>query len=263
MLMLQDRVRAWLAHPLTVGLDIDAPQTTEVRRRVIRDKPFLEAIYVDWYTRIAEALPSGDYPVLEIGSGGGFLSEFIPGLLTSDIINLPGVDRVIDARSLPFSDGALRAITMVNVLHHMPTPREFLREATRCVRVGGVISMIEPWVTPWSSLVYCNLHHEPFLPQAESWEFPSTGPLSGANAANPWIMFERDRTGFEREFPQWQLSLVQPIMPLRYLLSGGVSMRSLMPGWSAGFWRNVEIVLTPWKGYLGMFAHVVLERRRH
>ena len=31
--------------------------------------------------------------------------------------------------------------------------------------------MIEPWVTPWSSLIYKKLHHEPFQPRAEGWKF--------------------------------------------------------------------------------------------
>jgi SAM-dependent methyltransferase len=259
---LATRLRAWAAHPLTQGLDIDAAETSELRRRIIREKPFLEAIYVDWYRLIAAALPPGDGPVLEIGSGGGFMRDFVPGLITSDVIDLPGVDRVIDARSLPLADGALRGIAMVNVLHHLPAPRDFLREATRCVRAGGVVSMIEPWVTPWSKLVYGKLHHEPFQPQAERWEFPAGGPLSAANGANPWIIFVRDRARFEGEFPQWRIRLARPFMPLRYLLSGGVSMRSLLPGWSSGFWRGVEFLLRPWNGQLGMFAHVVLEKTR-
>jgi hypothetical protein len=40
-------------------------------------------------------------------------------------------------------------------------------------------------------------------PDAADWSFPAVGPLSGANGALPWILFERDRARFEREFPQW------------------------------------------------------------
>ena len=32
-----------------------------------------------------------------------------------------------------------------------------------------------------------------------------------------------------REFPQLEIEEVSPMMPLRYLLSGGVSMRNLVP----------------------------------
>jgi hypothetical protein len=61
--------------------------------------------------------------------------------------------------------------------------------------------MIEPWVTPWSRLVYTRMHHEPFVPAAAQWEFLTTGPLSGANGALPYILFSRDRAQFELEFP--------------------------------------------------------------
>jgi hypothetical protein len=120
--------------------------------------------------------------------------------------------------------------------------------------------MIEPWVTPWSGFVYSRLHHEPFRPEAEAWEFPSSGPLSGANGALPWIIFERDRLRFEQEFPEWRIRVIKPMMPFRYLVSGGIALRSLMPGQTFGLWCGLERVLRPWSRTLAMFAQIVLER---
>ena len=51
------------------------------------------------------------------------------------------------------------------------------------------------------------------------------------------------------------------LMPLRYLLSGGVSMRSLMPGWSFGPWKAFERLLSPWMSYLAMFAFIQVDRQ--
>ena len=252
-------LKSWLSHPLTRGLDLDDPRTTELRRRIICQKRFLQRIYVEWYRTIAEAIPALAGPVLELGSGGGFLREYVPNLITSDVIPCAGVDRVIDAAQLPFADGELRGITMTNVFHHLPRPRGFFAEARRCVRIGGALVMIEPWMSAWSQLVYSRLHHEPFDKSA-AWEFPSNGPLSDANGALPWIVFARDRAIFETEFPEWRIVAVRPIMPLRYLLSGGVSLRSLVPGWSFPFWRGVERLLTPWMHHLAMFAIIVLMR---
>jgi hypothetical protein len=45
---------------------------------------------------------------------------------------------------------------------------------------------------------------------------------------------------FEQEFPQWQIELIKPMMPFRYLLSGGVSLRAIASGWSLGLWRQIE-----------------------
>src|SRR5439155_11838663 len=153
-----------------------------------------------------------------------------------------------------------KAIAMTNVLHHLPRVREFLAESARCVRSGGVLTLIEPWVSAWSKRVYKGAHHEPFVPRAMRWEFETSGPLSGANGALPWIIFQRDRQQLEQEFPEWHVESVRPMMPLRYLLSGGVSMRSLVPGWTSGFWATVEQVLGRWNRHLAMFAHVVVRR---
>jgi len=198
---------------------------------------------------------------LELGSGAGFLSDFVPDLITTEIFYCPHIRMVADAQRLPFADNSLRAIVMVEVLHHIPQPRHFFSEASRCVRKGGRIIMIEPWLTRWSQWIYTHLHHEPFLPESAVWEFPSTGPLSGANGAMPWIIFERDRNQFIHEFPQWQIETIKPIMPFRYLVSGGVSLRSLMPGWSFGLWRGIETVMQPWMNNWAMFAQITLTKK--
>ena len=119
--------------------------------------------------------------------------------------------------------------------------------------------MVEPWVTPWSRVVWTHLHHEPFEPHSRSWTVPDD-PLTGANSALPWIVFERDRERFEREHPQWRIATIEPYLPLCYLLSGGVSLRSLMPGWSYDAWRWLERRLAPWDPLWAVYAKIVLHR---
>ena len=253
-------LRRWLEHPLTRGLDLDDPRTTRLRRGILEEKVFLRRIYQEWYEAIAAALPAAAGPVLELGSGAGFLAGAVPGLLRSEVFYTPGVDVVLDGLELPFAAGSLRGIAMTNVLHHLPRPRRFFAEAARCVRPGGVIAMVEPWVTPWARWVYTRLHHEPFAPEAPEWEGPGGGPLTGANGALPWILFVRDRERFERELPEWRLRRIEPLMPFRYLVSGGISLRGLMPGWTFPLWRGLERGLHPLRHRLAMFALVVLER---
>jgi SAM-dependent methyltransferase len=251
----------WLEHPLTRGLDVDDPRTTHLRRRILAEKRFLRRVYEEWYKAIAASLPPGGGPVLELGAGAGFLAGFVPRLVRSEVFYTPEIDAVLDGLALPFRDRSLRAVAMTNVLHHLPRPLRFFAEAARAVRPGGVVTMIEPWVTPWSRWVYTRLHHEPFLPESREWEIPAGGPLSGANGALPWILFQRDRERFEREAPDWRVCSIAPMMPFRYLVSGGVSLRSLTPAATYPLWRGVERALSPFAGRLAMFAHVVLERR--
>ncbi len=254
---------AWLRQKLTLpklrGLDVDDPRLTALRREVIREHALLRRIYETWYGLIAAALPPGPGPVLELGSGGGFFQELHPGAIASEIFYLPYVQAVLDGRQLPFASASLRAICMVDVLHHIPDVWAFIGEAARCVRPGGAVTMIEPWTTPWSRFVYARLHSEPFRPDAQEWEFPSRGPLSSANGALPWIVFRRDRAVFEREFPEWEIAGLRAMMPFVYLLSGGVSMRPLMPGWTWGLWMAFEKLFPPHKW--GMFAQITLRRK--
>jgi len=242
-------------------MQLDDPATTELRKQIISSKPFLQAVYDEWYSILAAELPPGEGPVLELGSGAGYCDHYIPGLITSEVFFCRAVNLVADAQQLPFREGSLRAIVFTDVMHHMPGVRMFFAEAVRCLRPGGRVLMIEPWVTAWSRLIYKHFHHEPFCPEAQDWSFPSTGPLSGANGAVPWIVFVRDRHRFESEFPQLAIDKIRPFLPFRYLVSGGVGMRSLMPGFSHALWARLERMLEPHMSSLAMFAFVSLRRR--
>jgi SAM-dependent methyltransferase len=253
-------LKALLTHPVARELDPDDPNAMTAFRRMVRDKRYLGKIYNEWYQLIVASLPTVPGRVLELGSGPGFMSDYIPDLITSDYLRIPDISLVLDAHEMPFAHDSLRAIVMTDVLHHLCSPRLFFNEAARCIERGGRIIMIEPWTTTWSSIVYSKLHHEPFDPETREWSFPSKGPLSGANGALPWILFSRDFALFRQEFPQLQLKTLKPIMPFSYLLSGGLSLRSLAPGPGFALIRRAENLLEPWINKLAMFAHIVLER---
>jgi len=248
-----------LAYPSTLSMDVDDPRTTLLRREIIRRKPFLRQIYREWYGRLGAGMAPGSR-FLELGSGAGFFKEVVPQLITSELFSVPGVDQIVDARHLPFSRDELDGIVMTDVLHHIPDVARFFQEASRCVKPDGRVLMIEPWNTRWSSWVYRRLHSEPFEPDGD-WTIPSTGPLSGANGALPWILFERDRKRFEREFPEWSIESIDLLMPFSYLLSGGVSLRAFVPGWTYRpiRWTESRLNQSRW----AMFALIKLRKRGH
>lgn len=252
-------LRNALAHPLARRLDPDDATAPAVHRQIIRQKALLRDVYEEWYRALAGQL-EGAHPVLEIGSGAGYLSDYVPGLLTSDIRATPATRVVLDGHQLPFRDASLGAIVMTNVVHHLSDAEAFFREAARTVKPGGLLTAVEPWVTPWSTWVYRRLHHEPFEPDAAEWSFAAGGPLSAANGALPWILFARDRARFERQCPEWRVELVRPGWPLRYLLSGGVSMRSLVPSSARATLRWLDRRLERQADRWAMFALVVLRR---
>jgi len=250
-----------LSYPHTHGLDLDSPEASEMRRQLIKERNFLNRIYQEWYRIILEFIPDGVIgQILELGSGGGFFDKIFSDVIKSDIIFLTNNSMVLNAHNLPFKSNSLRAIVMTNVLHHISRPDDFFRSAAKCVRLGGRIIMIEPWVSTWSRFVYKKLHQEPFEPDAINWHFPPQGPLSGANSAMPWILFHRDKDRFSQAFPEWAVHHIELMMPLRYLLSGGVSLRVLMPGFTFNFWKWIENRLDPVMKKIAMFAFIALER---
>jgi SAM-dependent methyltransferase len=240
---------------------LDIPATTLQRKLSLSRKPFLQAVYREWYRMMLQALPYGiPGKIVELGSGAGFVKEILPEVMTSDFLYLPHLDLAAQAEALPFASDSLKGILLIDVFHHIPQPRRFLAEAARCLRTGGAVVMVEPWRTAWSGFIYRNFHPEPFDPDASAWEFASPGPLTGANGALPWIVFERDRPIFEKEFPALRIDSIQLHTPLVYLLSGGFSFPTIVPNFSFPFWRGVEESLKPWMQSWAMFGLIVISR---
>jgi SAM-dependent methyltransferase len=239
---------------------LDDPRTTLHHRDVILSKPFLKKLYLEWYGAFKNGTAAfNGEKILEIGSGGGFLKQVIPGIITSDILDLGTCDMTFSAEKMPFRDEELSAIVMLNVFHHIPNPSLFLSEAQRVLKKGGKIIMIEPANTFWSRIIYKNFHHEPFDPKG-GWEIDSSGPLSGANGALPWIYFKRDEEIFKKKFPYLVLEKFRCQTPLRYLVSGGLTMKQLVPSWSFSFFRILEKALSPLANQLGMFVTIEIRK---
>ena len=83
-------------------------------------------------------------------------------MITSEIIELEGVDLTINAERLPFTDKSLDVIILLNVIHHITNSEKFLTECHRVLKYDGQILLIEPANTWFSRIIYKNFHHEDF-----------------------------------------------------------------------------------------------------
>jgi SAM-dependent methyltransferase len=241
---------------------LDDPRTTIQHRNIILSKRFLKRIYIEWYTSFVKETqknPNGKY--LEIGSGGGFLKDLLPNVITSDVLLLPHVEMMFSAEKMPFKEEELDGIFMLNVLHHIPHPYLFFREAERILKPGGKIIMVEPANTPLSKFIYQRFHHEPFLPDA-GWKFESSGRLSGSNQAIPYIYMMRDRKKFEKEFISLKIESIEVHTAFRFILSGGFSYKNLVPEWTYGFWKLMEKI-PGINSLCGMMGTYIVSKRPH
>lgn len=248
--------------PTEPEAELDDPSTTVARRAIIEGNRLLWRFYADAYRFFAALTRDGAGGArLEIGSGAGFLHETMPGVIRSDAMRLPDVDVVLRAERLPFADGSLAAIHLLNTLHHIGDVAAFFAEAQRCLTPGGTMALVEPANTPWARFVYSRFHHEPFLPDAPGWQLPPGGPLSMANGALPWIVFVRDRPRFEREFPRLEIRHISYCCPVGYALSGGFTRPALVPERLAFLVEAAEALIAPANSLVGMFMRIAISKR--
>jgi SAM-dependent methyltransferase len=262
-----DRLRALLTEPAVRDLDPDSATFTAAHREVLRKKALLRRLFEGFYRscRGLDRRHFGTSPGarIEIGSGSSFFKEIYPDVVTSDIKPLPFVDLVARAEHLPFQTDSVRAIYGINVFHHLPNPRAFLREVLRVLHPGGGVVLIEPYYGPFARFLFKRLHAtERFDMQVPGWEDGGIGgPLSNANQALSYIVFARDREILRREFPQLDVVVDRPHTHVLYLLSGGVNFRQLVPAWCGAALVCAERVLTPLNHLLAIQHTIVLRKR--
>lgn len=232
---------------------LDSPERTMHHREIILQKKFLRKLYEQWYSEFLREIPGlPNETFIELGSGGGFLKALEPRMICSDILELSTNDLTFSALDMPFSNSSVGGIFMVDTMHHIPDMEKFLEEVSRVLVKNGKMIMIEPANSWWGRFVYTNFHHEPFEPKGD-WTIPESGPLSGANGALPWIVFERDKLKFQEKFPNLKIETIQYRNPLLYLVSGGVSYRQLLPDFMFPLVNFVDSLLPKVFKQLSMF----------
>jgi SAM-dependent methyltransferase len=230
----------------------------------IRQNALLEEIYKDVYSRMVAEIPAERYPrLLELGSGGGFFRDFAPHAITSECVDVPGIDRTVDACRIGeyFADESLDAIAGFNVFHHLPDATGFLHGASRVLRKGGRVCMVEPWFTPVGQWFYRSIHHEPSMLDPNDWSIVGEGRLAGANSRLPTSVFRDSVERFAREFPDLQIIKREPFHKWLYLFSGGLRLNTRVPRIVAKRLVALDRRVHWGDRSTGLFALIVAQRR--
>ncbi len=229
-------------------IDFDSVESSELAHKILREKKCLRDIYTEMYREMVAVknryLVSGG-TVVEIGSGGGFIKDIFPEIITSDIKAINGVDRVFGADTLPFADNSVSAIFAVHVIHHIPDITQFLREAERVLVPGGGIVCVEPYWSPVATFVYKHVHVEPYDEHASTWLLPGDRPMSSSNQAMSYLLLKRDREEFKKQFPHFRLVCQRPFGCIRYMATGGIWLNPLLPEWTFVVLKCIEYLLRP------------------
>ncbi len=229
----------------------------EKNLRVWRKKPLLQKIYGEFYQRLlAHVDPTLPGPIVELGSGIAHLKSHFPAAVCTDIFPNPWIDRICDAYEMPFADGSVSHLLLIDVFHHLRRPRAFLKEARRVLCKGGKILMLEPYISPASVLAY-TLHHE-----GVNWrepinmieEKPSQDYYTGQGNATR-LFFTDEYEGWLRG---WKVLEAERIVAFHYLLSGGYSKPALYPEKWLGAVRKLDKALSRWPKLFGVRCLIVL-----
>lgn len=244
-------------HPSAEPLEI-----LEAQRRAWDSRPLVRRLYNGWFAELQSRMSDEPGPTVELGAGCGALKDFMPSVIATDVVATPWADRVVDAAALPFADGEVSNLVMVDVFHHIPEPELALREAERVLAPGGRVVMCEPYCSPVSRLVYKYLHHEPADMSADPAATQSGDDPFDANNALPTLLFWRRQELLERWVPQLRIAERRRLAWFVYPVSGGFTKPALMPmrlaGPALGLERRLDSVLAPFAGFRCI---VVLERR--
>ena len=210
----------------------------EEHRRIWNARPFLRDVYQTWFDALLAELPAAGR-VLELGAGPGLLSDHARGVrptlrwVATDILPAPWNELAVDGLRLPFRDGSFDAVVAFDVVHHVARPAAFFAEASRLLGRGGILAVVEPWVTPFSFPVYRWFHQEGCRLGVDPWN-PFGAEVGGGKDA-----FEGDAAVMWRLVratpPQrWrELGLEPPrtrvLNGFAYLASLGFRRKSLVP----------------------------------
>lgn len=200
------------------------PDWIQKHRTIYARKKALRYYYREIFaTHLKRHLIPGS--TLEIGSGPGFLSDIVDGLITSDLEYVPGIHTVCDAHDLLFPDQSFSNVFFVDVLHHLKAPLKCFREISRVLKPGGRLVMIEPYTTPLSRAFYKLIHHEACYLPKDVWNnaFPQDkNPLAG-NAEIPRACIVDNNGPVIGDFPESGLRLHSVVLfaGISYLLTGG------------------------------------------
>ncbi len=254
-----------LREPTLDGMDVDGESRLELHRHMLVKKRMLRDVFTEFhhlFRMLDRQFFSGKGFELELGAGVSPMRDSYPEVLATDIVESSHLDRVIDAEAMDLPDHSVRTIYGQNCFHHFPHPDRFLNELDRVLVPGGGAILLEPYYGPFASFLYKRLFRtEGFDKTYPSWETPAAGPMNGANQALSYIIFVRDRSEFERKYPSLKLVHVQRAGNyLKYLLSGGLNFRQLLPDWMTGVVNIAEKLLWPLNRWLALH-HVIVIRK--
>ena len=254
-----------LAEPSLKNMDIDGQERLTLHRKILVRKRLLREGFLEFHTLFYELntkFLTANGLQIELGAGVSPIRDSYPEILSTDIIASPALDRTLDAEAMDLTDESVRVFYGQNCFHHFPHPDAFFCELERVLAPGGGAILLDPYYGPFASFLYKRLFKtEGFDKNYASWETPAFGPMNGANQALSYIIFIRDRAEFEKKHPTLKIVYQKPLRNyLKYILSGGLNFRQLLPDCMSPFVDFLQKCLLPFNRWLSLHHTIVIRK---
>ncbi|MBI5588393.1 MAG: class I SAM-dependent methyltransferase [Deltaproteobacteria bacterium] len=211
-------------------------------RRIWEKKKVTKYLYTKWYKDIGREL-AGKAPVVELGAGTGNFKEFMPSVISTDLVFCEWLDCVHDAMALPYRDSSVGSFLLIDAIHHVKNPAVTIKEMVRCLKPGGRIVILDVFISPFSYLYYNFLHKEDVDLAAdvfgEAADAKEKAPFE-SNQAVATLLFFRRFGEFRSRYPDLRVVKKEAREFLLYPLSGGFEGRQLVPYFSIRLFESID-----------------------
>ena len=257
----------FLREPLLDKIDVDSTDRMTAHEAILNKKPMIREVFTEIHGlmwKLSRQLLDGNGQDIEIGAGVYPIKRSYSSVLATDVVPSTSIDRVMDAQAMDVADGSVRTIFGQHCFHHLPQPEKFFSELDRVLVPGGGAVLVEPYWSPVASVLYKRLFaSEGFDKNSPNWDNQASGAMSDANQALSYVVFERDRSRYDRLFPSLPIVYQAPLGNyMRYLLSGGLNFRQLLPDAFTSVIKGVEGGLSPFNRWVALHHVIVIRKSR-
>ena len=242
-----------------------------LHKKNLENKKMLKSCYSDFYqkifqmeTKYGQINNQKKNLKIELGSGVGFIKKYDQSIVTSDVVYNKFTDKIIDANNLPYGDNEIKSIIGIFCFHHFRDPLNFLRDIEKKLVDGGVCILVEPYYGPLASVIYKRVHESEYFDPNESFDHIAENKtaMEKANQALSYIYFIKNKEKFNKMFPKLQIMHTTIFDNyLRFLFSGGLNFKKLLPNFLTTPIKIFEKILNPLKKFLGIHYLIVIKKK--
>ncbi len=261
------KIRTFLHEPRLIGIDPDSEEMLSIHSKILLEKPMMKEVFSEFYETCIKLdtkyFSNSTAKRVEIGAGVSFFKKKYPEIISTDIKKAENLDMVVDAQNMPFENSSIRAIYGINCFHHFPNPNLFFNELERVLQEGCGCILIDPYYGMVAKPFYEKIFDsEIFDMNQKEWTNESMGFMNDANQALSYIVFKRDQKIFEKLYPNLEIVIQKPLNNyLRYLLSGGLNFRQILPSFFSPLIKFVEFILSPLNSIFALH-HIIVIRKK-